>query len=162
MESSSDWRGIISRQLPRLGHRNWLAIVDSAYPWQSAPSIETTVTGADHVEVIRHVIGAVESATHVRPIFLLDAELAHLPECDAPGITEYRATLAQLLDGREPQRLPHEEIISRLAEAARDFQVLVLKTTFTLPYTSLFLQLDCAYWSAEAEQRLRNLLDRSS
>jgi len=162
MDASSDWREILSRQLPRLGHRNWLAVVDSAYPWQSAPSIETVVTGAGQVEVMRHVIEAVESAAHVRPIFILDAELAHLPECDAPGITEYRATLAHLLDDREPQRLPHEEIIARLAEAARDFRLLVLKTTFTLPYTSLFLQLDCAYWSAEAEHRLRNSLNRSS
>jgi hypothetical protein len=24
-----------------------------------------------------------------------------------------------------------------------------------LPYTSVFIQLDCGYWSAEAEQRLR-------
>ena len=25
----------------------------------------------------------------------------------------------------------------------------------TIPYTSVFLQLDCKYWSADAEQRLR-------
>jgi len=154
MESSPDWRGIISRQLPRLGHRNWIAVVDSAYPWQTADGVETIVTGADQVEVMHHVIEAVDAAPHVRPVFLLDAELEHLPEPDAPGITEYRATLARLLNGRKSERLPHEEIITRLAKAARDFRVLVLKTTFTLPYTSLFLQLGCAYWSVEAEQRL--------
>jgi hypothetical protein len=25
----------------------------------------------------------------------------------------------------------------------------------TMPYTSVFLQLDCAYWGPEAEQKLR-------
>lgn len=159
MDFSYDWREILSRQLPRLGHRNWLAVVDSAYPWQTAPGVETVVTGADQVEVMRHVIEAVESAPHVRSLFLLDAELAHLPEADAPGIAEYRATLARLLDGRETECVPHEAIIQRLASAAKDFHVLVFKTTFALPYTSIFLQLDCNYWSAEAEQRLRDLLN---
>lgn len=162
MEPSTDWRESISRQLPLLGHRNWIAVVDSAYPWQTAPGIETIVTGADQVEVMRHVIEAVDAAPHVRPVFLLDGELAHLPESDAPGVTEYRATLAQLLDGRDTEFLPHETIIKRLADAAGDFRVLVLKTSFTLPYTSLFIQLDCAYWSAEAEQKLRDLLNRSA
>lgn len=162
MESCTDWRGIVSRQLPRLGHRNWIAVVDSAYPWQTAPGIETVVTGADQIEVMSHAIEAVDAAPHIRPTFFLDAELTHLPESDAPGVTEYRAALAQLLDGRDTEFLPHETIIKRLADAAGDFRVLVLKTSFTLPYTSLFIQLDCAYWSAEAEQRLRDLLNRSA
>lgn len=159
MGSSTDWRGILSRQLPRLGHRNWIAVVDSAYPSQSSSSIETVVTRADQVEVLRHVIEAVDAAPHVRPIFLLDSELAHLQESDAPGIAGYRSALAQMLDDREMQFLPHEEIIQKLAQAATDFQVIVLKTTFTLPYTSLFIQLDCAYWSAESERKLRAALN---
>lgn len=44
-------------------------------------------------------------------------------------------------------------------QAATDFLVIVLKTTFTLPYTSLFIQLDCAYWSAESEKKLRAALN---
>jgi hypothetical protein len=31
----------------------------------------------------------------------------------------------------------------------------VIKTNCTMPYTSVFLQLDCAYWGAEDEQLLR-------
>jgi hypothetical protein len=31
----------------------------------------------------------------------------------------------------------------------------VLKTNMTVPYTSVFIRLDCRYWSADAEQRLR-------
>jgi hypothetical protein len=30
----------------------------------------------------------------------------------------------------------------------------------TLPYTSVFLQLDCGYWSADAERRLREAMAR--
>jgi hypothetical protein len=28
-----------------------------------------------------------------------------------------------------------------------------------LPYTSVFLELDCGYWNAEKEQRLRSALE---
>lgn len=33
-------------------------------------------------------------------------------------------------------------------------------TNMTLPYTSVFLQLDCAYWKREAEQQLRARMAR--
>jgi hypothetical protein len=29
----------------------------------------------------------------------------------------------------------------------------------TLPYTSVFLQLDCGYWNADQESRLREALE---
>jgi hypothetical protein len=47
-----------------------------------------------------------------------------------------------------------------LDEAGKTFNVLILKTNLTLPYTSVFLELDCGYWSEEAEQRLRAALDK--
>jgi hypothetical protein len=31
----------------------------------------------------------------------------------------------------------------------------VIKTPSLLPYSSVFINLDCGYWSAEAEERLR-------
>jgi len=36
--------------------------------------------------------------------------------------------------------------------------VLVLKTRMAIPYTSVFLQLDCQYWSADSEARLREAM----
>ncbi len=48
-----------------------------------------------------------------------------------------------------------EELIGKLDEAGKTFHVLLLKTNLCLPYTSVFLQLDCAYWNADAEKRLR-------
>jgi hypothetical protein len=38
------------------------------------------------------------------------------------------------------------------------YQILILKTTLTIPYTTVFLQLDCGYWSDAAEKRLRHSL----
>ena len=41
------------------------------------------------------------------------------------------------------------------------FNVLLLKTDLVIPYTSVFLQLDCGYWNAEKEARLRDLISGS-
>jgi hypothetical protein len=38
--------------------------------------------------------------------------------------------------------------------------VLILKTNLRLPYTSVFIELDCGYWSPEAERRLRDKMER--
>jgi len=54
--------------------------------------------------------------------------------------------------------MEHEKIISLLDQAGQTFRVLIVKTNMTLPYTSVFLQLDCGYWSADAEQRLRKAM----
>jgi hypothetical protein len=56
------------------------------------------------------------------------------------------------------QVLPHEKIISMLNEAGYNFRVLILKSTLTLPYISIFVQLDRGYRCAEAETQLRDTL----
>ncbi len=154
----SPWRAKVTRQLPLLGHRNWIVISDSAYPWQTSPGIETIYTDADQIEVVRSVLDAVRNAPHVRPIIYTDAELEFVPEEDAPGISVYRDQLREVLGDADVQSLSHEEIIAMLDEAGNTFHVLLLKTDLTLPYTSVFLQLDCGYWSAEAEQQLREAI----
>ena len=155
---SNGWRDQVRDEVQLYGHRNWIAIVDSAYPAQTRAGVETIVTGADEIEVLGVVFDQLARSRHVRPKVMLDAELPAVGEADAPGITRYRAALAQALAGRDVQSLPHEQIIAKLDAAGATFRVLVLKTTLALPYTSVFIELDCGYWSAEAEQRLRDQL----
>jgi hypothetical protein len=81
---SVDWQDQFQQQLPLLGHRNWVLVVDKAFPLQSAQGMTVINTG---------------------------------------------------------EQLP---------------EVLVLKTESTIPYSSVFIQLDCKYWSAEKEQKLRS------
>jgi hypothetical protein len=160
--SASSWKTLLAKRLPLLGHRNWIGIVDAAYPWQSADGVETVATGADHGVVLGAALAAVRRAGHVRPLARLDAELAALPEEDAPGIGRWRTRIDKLLAGAPMAVLPHEEIIARLDAAARTFRVLLLKTTLALPYTSVFLELDCGYWSEASERRLRHALSKKS
>ena len=150
-----NWQQIVAERLPLYGHRNWIVIADSAYPAQSRAGIETVVSGAEQMDVLKQVLSALAASRHVRPIVYTDRELNFVPEQDAPGVGNYRQQLSALLKGKSVQSMPHEEIISKLDQAGQTFRVLIIKTNLTIPYTSVFLQLDCAYWSAEAEQKLR-------
>lgn len=158
---ATGWRQKLKRELPVFGHRNWICVVDSAYPAQSRASIETVYTGQEQLEAVKAVLKAVDAAPHVNPIVYLDAELDHVAEADAKGIGAYRTALKKLLAGRTVKTLPHEDIIAKLDEAGKTFRVLILKTDLTLPYTSVFLELDCGYWGPEPEKKLRDAIGKA-
>jgi hypothetical protein len=157
---AAGWQQKLAQQLPLLGHRNWIVIADSAYPLQSGQGIETVATGADQLTVLKTVFARLSESKHVRPVIYLDAELPFVSEEDAPGVEAYRTALTALFSDRPTKPLPHEEIIDRLDSSAKKFHVLILKTNMTLPYTSVFIELDCGYWSAEAEARMRRAMEQ--
>ena len=85
----------------------------------------------------------------------MDAELPFVPDEDAPGVSRYRAEVGDLLRAFRVESLPHEEIIAKVDESSKLFHVLVLKTKMVIPYTSVFIRLNCRYWSDDAEKRMR-------
>jgi len=160
--ATTAWQAKVDEELPVLGHRNWILIVDSAYPLQSGPGIETVVSNENQIEALRHVLFSLSKAKHVRPVVYTDNELRFVPEQDAVGISAYRQLLSGLLEqhlpGQKTNTMAHEAIIHKLDEAGRTFNVLIIKTNMTLPYTSVFLELRAAYWGDEEEQRLRQAI----
>jgi hypothetical protein len=154
----TDWRKLVEQELPLLGHRNWIVIVDSAYPLQSSPGVETVETDASQGEVVRTVVNDLSRSKHVAPDVFMDAELPFVPEQGAPGVTAYRAQLPSMLGPLAVQSLPHEQLIKMLADAGATFHILVLKTTLTIPYTSVFLRLNCKYWDDGSEAALRKAM----
>ena len=159
----TEWQTKLAQILPLMGHRNWIVVVDSAYPLQTSAGIETIETNDDQLQVVKTVLDQIAKAKHVRPVIFTDAELKLVPESDAKGVTAYRAALSNLLGNSVPEKtdaqsLPHEEIISKLDDAGKTFHILILKTTLTIPYTSVFIRLDCGYWSVDAEKRLREAM----
>jgi L-fucose mutarotase/ribose pyranase (RbsD/FucU family) len=154
-EEEPAWRELLNKRLAAFGHRNWIVIADAAYPAHSQAGIDTFLTGADQLQVVKVVLEELGKTRHVRPVIYLDAELPYVEEEDAPGVSRYRDRLKTLLGRRKTESLAHEQIIERLGKAGEKFQVLILKTNLAIPYTSVFIELDCGYWSPEAEQRLR-------
>jgi hypothetical protein len=150
-----EWHELLGDRVASFGHRNWIVIADSAYPVQTSPGIETAVSGAEQLEAVRAALEHIAAAGHVVPTVYIDRELRFVAEADAPGVSPYRERLEALLGPWGAKELPHDQIIARLDEAGRAFGVLILKTTLKIPYTSVFLQLECGYWNPEAEGRLR-------
>jgi D-ribose pyranose/furanose isomerase RbsD len=158
--AGDNWKKQLQQQLPLLGHRNWIVVADSAYPLQTAPGIETIYVEADQLEVVKGVLAELAKTKHVKPTIYTDAELKHVAETNAPGITAYREGLGKVLTNQPVQVLPHEQIIGKLDEAGKTFKVLLIKTPLTKPYTSVFFQLECGYWNAEAEKQLRKAMQK--
>jgi hypothetical protein len=158
--SIGSWKDLLRDRISEYGHRNWIVIADSAYPTQTSPGIETIVANADHFQVLQTVFDALSKSKHVRPIVYTDRELQFVQESDAPAISVYRQQLSDFLRDTQPLTLPHEQIISKLDQVSQAFRVLIIKTNMALPYTSVFLQLDCAYWSPEAERKLRSAMTK--
>jgi D-ribose pyranose/furanose isomerase RbsD len=149
------WTDTLAAYIPALGHRNWIVVADSAFPLQISPGIETIVTNEDHFTVLAKVLKAVDAAKHLRPKIWLDKELGFVTEDLAPGADEARRRLDEVLKGRGATPVLHEELISRLDQVGKTFKIVMVKTTLAVPYTSVFLELDCGYWPAEAEAKMR-------
>jgi hypothetical protein len=124
--------------------------------------VTTVATGDDLIDVLHHSLKAIDESVHVQAMIYMDIELQYVTDRDAPKVTEYRSLRDKTLRGRTVRELEHEEIISMLDTAGALFKVLVLKTTLTIPYSSVFLKLDCGYWSADAEKRLRESIANHS
>ena len=158
--SAADWKEKLQKELPLLGHRNWIVVADSAYPLQTAPGIETIYVEADQLEVVKGVLAALAKTKHVTPTIYTDAEMKFVAEKNAPGIGAYRDSLEKILANQPAQVLPHEQIIAKLDDAGKTFKVLIIKTTLTKPYTSVFFQLGCGYWNADSEAELRQAMNK--
>jgi L-fucose mutarotase/ribose pyranase (RbsD/FucU family) len=154
-----NWEQVLTERLALFGHRNWIVIADSAYPAQANPGIEMIVADAPPLQVIRRVLDKVNACRHVDATVYTDQELEYVAESDAPGVFQYRQHLSALLTAATVRHLLHEQIIARLDESARLFRVLIIKTELAIPYTSVFLELGCGYWTSSAEQRLHAALE---
>ena len=156
LTAQSNWQSRVSQAMPLMGHRNWILIVDSAYPLQSSPGVETIETNASHLDVLRYVLATVNNSIHVRPLIYMDAELPFVPDDDAPGASAYREQVQRVLSNYKIESMLHERVINQIDDTSKEFHILVLKTTMTIPYSSVFIRLDCKYWSDDAEKRMRS------
>jgi hypothetical protein len=151
----SAWKAKVAAEMPLMGHRNWILVVDSAYPLQSSAGVETVETNADQIDVVEYVLKTVNSSIHVRPDIYMDAELPFVPDEDAPGASAYRSRIAEVLRNYPIEHVLHDKVIADIGATGSQFHVLVLKSNMTIPYSSVFIRLDCKYWGADAEKRMR-------
>ena len=148
----------LKRLLPLMGHRNWILVVDKAYPLQSSPGIDYLDTEEELLPVLDKVLGMLKSAPHVRPIVYMDQELEYMNDRLAPGADAFKEELYQMVKGFDVHQILHDQVFAKLDAASKLFNVAVVKTESLIPYTSVFIELDCGYWPAENEKILREAM----
>jgi L-fucose mutarotase/ribose pyranase (RbsD/FucU family) len=154
----STWQSQFTAHLPRLGHRNWIVVTDAAYPEQSAPGVNVVIADAPIDEVLRFVLTKLHNYGHVTPKVLLDRELGFLTDDLCPGVAALRSSIRFETGQLPTTESLHEMVLEKLNMEAANYSVFVIKTNTMIPYTSVFLQLECGYWDNDREKLLRELL----
>lgn len=155
MSKQTIWKEEFQQKLPLLGHRNWVLVVDKAFPLQSASGITVINTGEQLPVVLQEVMKSISSSTHVKPIVYTDSELTYITKELSPGVDDLKKEIFASLKGFDVNTILHEAVFAKLDEASKMFNVVVLKTEATIPYSSVFIQLDCVYWDSKKEKMLR-------
>ncbi len=151
------WRSEFERVLPLLGHRNWILVVDKAFPLQSAAGMSYINSEEPIEDVLKYVLKSIDAESHIKPTIYIDKELQCLTQFGGAEAAMVE-TINQLLDDRESQSILHDEVFAKLDEASKLFNVVVIKTESTVAYSSLFIELGCGYWTDEKEKQLRAMI----
>jgi D-ribose pyranose/furanose isomerase RbsD len=154
--ATADWQTTLHQRLPVYGHRNWIIVSDAAFPAYSQSGIATIVANQDLPSVLNYVAQAISSSKHVRATAFLDQELQFVQEKDYPGVTHLRQEITTAFVKHNLSSIPHSEVLSKIDDARKTFRVLLIKTNTTIPYTSVYMRLDCGYMTDEVENKIRN------
>ncbi|WP_082035834.1 RbsD/FucU domain-containing protein [Pedobacter lusitanus] len=155
IKTDRNWQQKLDARLPLLGHRNWILIVDKAFPEQNAAGMDYLYVDEPLLPVLKQVLNKLHQSAHIKPIIYRDKELNYISEDQAKGVKEFLQESKVIFGQQQVQSLLHEEVFKKLDAEAKLFKVLVIKTNETIPYTSVLLQLDCGYWDSTREKDLR-------
>ncbi len=160
MQNGANWQAAVNRQAGQLGYRNWIVIAEASFPAQSRPGSRQVTAPVDVPEALDYVLKTLEQTENVRPQVYVTRELRAVENDFAPGIDDLRKRLQVALHGHETTELEQQSLLTLLDDANRSFDVLVIRTTTALPYTSVFLELQPGYWDVDSETRLRERIER--
>ena len=160
MADDSSWQAAVQRQAGQLGYRNWIVIAEASFPAHSRPGVRQVTAPVDIPDALDYVLKTLEETETVRPQIYVSRELRSVENDFAPGIDELRKSLKNSFHGHEPTELDQQSLLTLLEDANRSFDVLVIRTTTALPYSSVFLELQPGYWDVDSETRLRERIER--
>ena len=148
------WEKETREQLSSLGQRNWIVIAEPSYSALSGPGAHVIMSDKSAPDVLYFVLDTLESLAHTEPKILLPLELGIVDNDYAPGIKELNKRLKKITLGRNVQEAHHESLRRLMLEAAKNYKVLIIKTTTGLPYSNIYIELDSGYWGNESQDSL--------
>lgn len=160
VQDSHSWQAAVNRQSGQLGYRNWIVIAEASFPAHNRPGLRQITASVDVPEALDYVLNTLEQTQNVRPQIYLTREVRSVENDFAPGIDELRKRVKEALHGHEATELDQQSLLTLLEDANRSFDVLVIRTTTALPYSSVFIELQPGYWDVDSETRLRDRIER--
>lgn len=149
------WMNSIDNEVAALGASNWIIVTDASFPTPAQAGAHTIVSPVSLPQTLEQILQSIESTGHVKPRFYVTRESQTITEEYAPGIDAMRQQRDQALHGHEKQVLPHRSLDILKDSASKGFRVLLVKTQTTLPYTSVYIELESGYWDGDSESALR-------
>ncbi len=156
--SNNDWKAVLQKELPLLGHRNWILVVDKAFPALNARGMEVIYADDDLLDVLKYTLNEIDSSSHVKPIIYVDKEMQSMTPQLENGVNAFRDSLKNIVNNQPLHPELHDSVFTNIQKTSELFKVLVIKTNGTRAYSSIFLQLDCAYWNSGQEAQLREVM----
>ncbi len=156
--NNTEWKAVLQKELPLLGHRNWILIVDKAFPALNASGMEVIYADDNLLNVLKYTLSEINSSSHVRPIIYVDKEMQFMTPQLEKGVDAFRDSLKNIVNNQTLYPELHDSVFTNIQKTAELFKVLVIKTNGNLAYSSVFLQLDCAYWNSKQEAQLREVM----
>lgn len=154
------WQAAVNRQSGQLGYRNWIVIAEASFPAHNRPGLRQVTAPVGVPEALDYVLNTLEQTQNVRPQIYLTRELRSVENDFAPGIDELRKRVKEALHGHEATELDQQSLLTLMEDANRSFDVLVIRTSTALPYSSVFIELQPGYWDVDSETRLRDRIER--
>jgi hypothetical protein len=154
-EKQQTWTQRLDSEIVELGAYNWIIVTESAYPAPGRPQTHTVISPYELPQTLDSVLQTIDSLGHIRPRIYLTREVDELSETYAPGIENHRANLSKYLNERTTQSLSARSLESLLRSSKNGNRVLVVKSQTSLPYTSIYIELESGYWDGESETALR-------
>lgn len=151
----SPWGVVLDSELRAMGYRNWIVVGDAAFPVHSRRGVRTLVIDGEIPEVLEGVLQSLEGAQKVSPRIYTARELRQVPNDKAPGVDAFRKKMDKALHGHPTREMDYRSLSLILEDSSKSYVVLVLKTKTPMPYSSVFIELDSAYWDSESESEMR-------
>ena len=107
--TTDNWKKQLNLQLPLLGHRNWILVVDKAFPAQNAAGIVTINTGEALLLVLQYTLDQINSVTHVKPLIFTDKELNYITATQVPDIEKFKTKLFEIIPKEQAQTMLNGE-----------------------------------------------------
>ena len=150
------WAETVEREVEALGIQNWIIVAESSFPVVSRIGVRTLLVDGKIPEIVDFIVNHLEKSETVTPSFNTARELAFISNEQAPGIHHLRKELKEALHGHRVRQMDNRSLTLLAHSDASKYAILVLKSKTTLPYSSVFIELDSGYWDRESEDRLRH------